>query len=353
MRQTAEITDLTVCRGLFAGWVFVYHVDLYLQDSAALGPAADLVRHGYLGVDGFFLLSGLILGRVYMPPPVAFGAMLVFWGRRLARLYPVHLATLALLGLIVLAGRDAGVAAHEPARFSGLSLVQNLALVQGWGVAAVGQWNYPSWSISTEWAGYLAFPVLAWLVAYFEAIVALQIVIVAFTALGLIAYLHGYNLNLAFSAGLLRFFPEFIIGLATARIVPKIADNAPLRLFLVVGAALILVCAALGADFGAVLGLWLVLYALTMQADAERPPLLRGTGWLRGFGRLSYSFYMSFAVVELLLVRLLGTPAAHPAAFALGMAAGTLALALALHFFVERPARRLIDGWLDARHAQG
>jgi peptidoglycan/LPS O-acetylase OafA/YrhL len=353
MKQTAELTDLTVCRSVFAAWVFIYHVDLYLNVSGALGPAADLVRHGYLGVDGFFILSGLILGRVYTPPPKSLRDRLIFWGRRLARLYPVHLATLLLLGVLVVAGRHAGLAAHDPERFSSLSLAENLVLIQGWGVAPIGQWNYPSWSISSEWAGYLVFPLLAGMFAYFEALVAGQFIIIGFVVLGLIAYLHGYSLNLAFSGGLLRFFPEFIIGVASARTVPRVADNTPKLWFVSVGAALAVICAAVGADFGAVLGMWLVLYTLTMQADAELPPMLRGTGWLRAFGLLSYSFYMSFAVIELILSRLLATPSDHKLTFALGMLAGTFALALVLYFAVERPARRLIDGWLDALRPHG
>jgi peptidoglycan/LPS O-acetylase OafA/YrhL len=353
MKQTAEITDLTVCRGVFAAWVFIYHVDLYLGLSRVLGPARDLIGHGYLGVDGFFILSGLILGRVYTPPPTTLRLILLFWGRRLARLYPVHLATLVLLGALVIAGHAAGAPTHDPERFSLVSLAENLVLIQGWGVASVGQWNYPSWSISSEWAGYLAFPLLGWLIAYFEALVSLQIILVTFTALGLIAFLHHGQLNLAFNAGLWRYFPEFIAGLAAARTVPRVADNAPKRVLLGVGIALVLIFAAIGADFGAVLALWLVLYTLVLQADAELPPMLRGTSWLRGLGLISYSFYMSFAVIELILTRLLATPADHPAAFVLGMLAGTFALALVLYFAVERPARRLIDGWLDALRPHG
>jgi peptidoglycan/LPS O-acetylase OafA/YrhL len=353
MNKTAEITDLTVCRGIFAAWVFIYHVDLYLGLSRVLGPARDVIRHGYLGVDGFFILSGLIIGRVYVPPPTSLRPILLFLGRRLARLYPVHLATLALLAALVIGGRLSGLPAHDPERFSGLSLVENLFLIQGWGVASIGQWNYPSWSISSEWAGYLAFPLLGWLIAYFEALVSLQIILVMFTALGLIAYLHGGQLNLAFSVGLYRYFPEFIAGLAAARTVPRVADNAPKRTMLAIGAALVLIFAAIGADFGAVLALWLVLYTLVLQADAELPRMLRGTFWLRGLGLISYSFYMSFAVIELVLTRLLATPAHHPLLFATGMLAGTLALALTLYTLIERPARRLIDHRLDALSTQG
>ena len=115
MNTKQELTDLTVCRAVFALWVFVYHVDLYLNFSRFLGPAADLIRHGYLGVDGFFILSGLILARVhpefngYVNPKEAFAApglklpsiraVSCFLSKRLARLYPVHLATIVILAV--------------------------------------------------------------------------------------------------------------------------------------------------------------------------------------------------------------------------------------------------------------
>ena len=57
MIMKQEITDLTIARAIFAAWVFIYHVDLYLNFSAWLGPFAGLIRHGYMGVDGFFILS--------------------------------------------------------------------------------------------------------------------------------------------------------------------------------------------------------------------------------------------------------------------------------------------------------
>src|SRR5579862_2678762 len=121
MNTKQELTDLTTCRAVFALWVFIYHVDLHLDFSRFLGPAADLIRHGYLGVDGFFILSGLILARVHpefigdlkyyetgrhdpkfrLPSIPTLGR---FWGKRLARIYPVHLASIIILAILVGAG---------------------------------------------------------------------------------------------------------------------------------------------------------------------------------------------------------------------------------------------------------
>lgn len=364
MDRRQEITDLTLCRAAFAAWVFTYHVDLYLNFSRFAGPLAGLIRHGYMGVDGFFMLSGLILVRMHpefdsqpelnnhrmQPRPLGVKNALRFFTKRLARIYPVHLATLLLLALILAGGLAAGIAPRDAAHFTLASLGQNLALVHGWGFASQGGWNYPSWSISVEWAGYLLFPGLCWLVFYCDALVAIQLAIISLTALGLLMVLNHGTLNLPLADGLLRFFPEFLIGIATARFVPVYADYAPIRVFAVAGALATFFSAMIGFDLTIVAGIWLLLFAFTLQADAQRPALLGSTRLLRGFGLLSYAFYMSFAVAELLIsqeFRHLGwAPAQHGWVFGLGMLAITFALAITLHGLVENPCRRAADRWL-------
>jgi peptidoglycan/LPS O-acetylase OafA/YrhL len=350
MHASREITDLTVCRALFAAWVFAYHVDLYLGPSHLLGPFAGWLGRGYLGVDGFFLLSGLILARTH--PEFAPGAPGRFaaksWRfliKRLARIYPVHVATLCLLAVLLLVARGQGFSPRVASRFGFLPLVQNLLLVQGWGFADAGNWNYPSWSISTEWAGYLAFPVLWRALCWCEAMVAGQVVLTGFLVLGLLVSWHHDTLNLGFSQGLLRFFPEFLIGMGTARLLPHLAGNVPARGVALAGLALLAAGAGARQDFFAVLGLWLLLTAFAAQQEAGWAPLLGRPAALLAFGRLSYAFYMSFAVAELLVVNVFRqhgwAPVEHPVFFAGGMLAVTLGLALALHVTIEIPARRL------------
>jgi peptidoglycan/LPS O-acetylase OafA/YrhL len=273
MRASREITDLTACRALFAAWVFAYHVDLYLGLSHRLGPFAGLLGRGYLGVDGFFLLSGLILARTH--PEFAPGApgrfapkSWRFLTKRLARIYPVHVATLGLLVVLLLLAQAQGFSPRVASRFGLVPLVQNLLLIQGWGLADAGNWNYPSWSISTEWAGYLAFPVLWRALCWCEAMVAGPLVLVGFLLLGLLVSWHHQSVNLGFSQGLLRFFPEFLIGMGTARLLPHVAGNVPARGLALAGVALIAAGAGARLDFFAVLGLWLLLTACAAQHEA-------------------------------------------------------------------------------------
>ncbi len=63
---TGRIDDLTACRAVFAGWVFLYHLNLHLGPGG-LAWLRPLVGRGYLGVDGFFVLSGLVLASRIRP----------------------------------------------------------------------------------------------------------------------------------------------------------------------------------------------------------------------------------------------------------------------------------------------
>jgi peptidoglycan/LPS O-acetylase OafA/YrhL len=368
MNPKQELTDLTICRAVFAAWVFTYHVDLYLNFSRFLGPAADLIRHGYLGVDGFFILSGLILARVHteltgnaqhywirrgeplfeLPAPELIWR---FWGKRLARIYPVQLASIVVLAALVGFGRLRGWVPHDPSRFDLSSLMQNLFLVQGWGGSPHGAWNYPSWSVSTEWAGYLVFPILWYLLAYFNVIVGSQVLVAGWATIGLVFVLNGYNLNLTFADGLCRFFPEFIVGMATTRIVYLWADSDAVRWAgLIAGLIFAVVSASVGVDLAAVFGIWLILFAFLMQADAKWPAMLGVRPVLIWLGRRSYAFYMTFAIAELLMCQYFQrngwTPRSHGWTFAGGMLGITMALTISFYAVVETPCRRMADRWL-------
>jgi peptidoglycan/LPS O-acetylase OafA/YrhL len=351
-----EIIDLTVCRALFAAWVFTYHIDLHAHFSAYLGPAAGLIRRGYLGVDGFFLLSGFILARVHPEFSTGFVGSFRFWGKRLARIYPVHLAVLLLLAAIAASGLALGIVPHDPGRFSLSALLQDLLLIQGWGVANQLAWNYPSWSISTEWAGYLLFPALCFCTVRLSQIPAALLLILCALILAIADHYFAHGLNLTFADSLWRFFPEFFAGLLTAKLVPTVAPHAPSRLLAGIGFGIIICALLKGSDTSAVAGLWLLLSSFAMQADAGRPQIFPKRNLLRFLGILSYAFYMSFATIELFLAQLYGHEGWNPAnqkwAYALAMTLLTFALALTLHHLIEKPARQSIDRWLQPDKAR-
>ncbi len=345
-----DLPDLTQARAAFALWLFLWQLDQALGFSAHLGPAAGFITHGYLGLDGFFLLSGITLAHanraMLFPLPLAkynadhirwhkfvpsAGATGRFYLRRIARLFPVNLAVLAMLAAL---GFIPGLPVPTLP-----GLLRGLFLVQGWGAAAPG-WVAPAWGLSALWAGSLLFPPLAGIVGYFDIYVTVPLLVSCIGAIGLALTLgHGMP-NLVFAQGFYRFFPEFLAGMLARRLVHTCADYEPARRFFrLAGPALLVAALALQLDFLAVPALWMVLFAPLMQHDTELPPLLKPRFLPLLAGRLAFAFTMSLTPAGLALGAWLGAPSAHPLLYGLGLFGLSALLAALLHVALERPAR--------------
>src|SRR5579862_660023 len=159
MQGPANLKPLTSLRFVAAMWVVLFHYWPHL----AVAGTPPLVAKGYLGVECFFVLSGFILCHVYLPSFEAgrfkYGDFL--WAR-IARIYPLHIATLVAMGLMAGVALAAGLPV-DPDVLSLPALPANLTLTQAWGLSPVAGWNHPSWSISAEWFAYLSFPAFAFL----------------------------------------------------------------------------------------------------------------------------------------------------------------------------------------------
>jgi peptidoglycan/LPS O-acetylase OafA/YrhL len=141
---------LDACRGFCAVAVMLYHLDAQTHFYAS-----PFVRHGYLAVDFFFVLSGFVIASAYgrkLSSPREFGRFAL---RRFGRLYPLHAFVLLLYVLVQGALLLASQAAFTD-NYSLPSLLANVALVQGFG-RYHETWNYPAWSISVELWSNLAF----------------------------------------------------------------------------------------------------------------------------------------------------------------------------------------------------
>jgi peptidoglycan/LPS O-acetylase OafA/YrhL len=266
---------------------------------------------------------------------------LFFW-RRFARLYPIHAVMLGLMFLLVVAAALAGVAPRDPGRFARLPLVLQILLQNGWGFADRWAWNYPSWSISTEWAGYLLFPLLLATVRGLSARTCWLGLAVALAALS-ITEAAGGGLNLSLSGPLARFFPEFIAGMLLLGLIARQEGDG--HAWLLAGVLGLAVALAGGLpDVAVVAALGAVLAGLARRGMAARMPLLLRVPGLHALGLVSYAFYMSLAPAETMLsvgARRLGIDlAAHAALYAALNFALTLTLGGLAYRLVERPAQR-------------
>lgn len=74
-------------RGVAAIMVIIFH----LLETYSAGPAFQIINHGYLAVDFFFVLSGFVIGYAYddrWDKMTTWG----FFKRRLTRLHPMVIA---------------------------------------------------------------------------------------------------------------------------------------------------------------------------------------------------------------------------------------------------------------------
>ena len=158
--RNARTPHLDALRIVAAVAVVVLHYAEYTKDNAAAHFVFAHVQHFNLFVDLFFVISGFVIARQYLEKvdtPV--GVKRFLW-RRVARIYPLHLLTLAFY-LAIAAVLQLGLARGEnPARYPLSDIPAQLLMLH----AVVGErltFNFPSWSLSAEMVCYLLFPLLA------------------------------------------------------------------------------------------------------------------------------------------------------------------------------------------------
>jgi len=207
-----NIPALTSIRGLAALAVVFYHINLTFGGGLFF---FSLFKHGDLGVDLFFVLSGFIMAYVYHKENMSKKYFLFFYRKfiisRIARIYPLHLITLLFtLGLVIILPDFYN---RYPDYFTEASFIYNIFLIQNWGFIKVS-WNMVSWSISAEWFMYLLFPFMLLIKSYI--IKSYQIALLAVTTITLhysiIFYYEWAGYGGMSLGGMIRVFFEFSLG---------------------------------------------------------------------------------------------------------------------------------------------
>jgi peptidoglycan/LPS O-acetylase OafA/YrhL len=335
----SQIKALDGLRGIAALIVMVAHFTL-LVPRFLHGGAHD---SGHAGVMIFFVLSGFLMGLLYLDQAPGRQAAAQFLVRRGARVLPLYFA-------VVLASLAADALGPDRAWVYNLDrwdkLMNHLLLIRGEGVL---------WTVPLEIQFYLLVP-LIWL-AYARAPRATLGALLAAIAAIYLARLVYEPPDKSGIARVMVALPYFLAGLVLSRLVPPTAGGRwwDALFVMAVCGSLLLYPDVLPAEALGVAEHWfspvsLVLVSLLLVASlrsrlAER---ILGSPPLRFLGRISYGIYLLHFVVISNLIRF--TPL-HPKAYALFALSLALVIAAAYlaHILIERPARDAINRWFDRR----
>lgn len=336
------LPSLTGMRWAAAFVVFSYHVRNFGYFGGESARIVDWAfGAGATGVSFFFILSGFVLVWAARPGDSA----RVFWQRRIARIYPVHLVTAAaalVLAFTLVPGLRPGGPAEAGA---------NLLLVSSWNPDWWQALNPVSWSLTCEAFFYAVFPALY---AGLRRLGPRGLTALAVSCAGTVILLPWVNSSLALGWTLYSFplarFPEFVLGAAVGRLVRIGAWRGP-GSEAAMGLTLIGYFLAHqlpgGGGYAAftVVGLACLVPAAALN-DLHGARSLWRCPWLVRLGEWSFAFYMIHILVMRAAEQLLGSRPRLEAGPALALAAAVLAVSLglswALYRWVEQPGRRWI-----------
>ena len=151
--KPARLNALTGLRSFAAVNIVLFH----FSNPQWFGWLAPVVNAGYASVSFFILLSGFVLGYNYNARARA-GELdrFRFYEARFTRLYPIYLLSLLMSWRMI----PLEWGAHTPAMFwSGMIL--SPLLLQGWIPEIATFLNTPAWTMSAESFFYLLFPWMA------------------------------------------------------------------------------------------------------------------------------------------------------------------------------------------------
>jgi peptidoglycan/LPS O-acetylase OafA/YrhL len=159
-----RLKSLDCLRGVAALGVVIWHYQFFFHARPLYALLLPFYTNGQLAVDTFFVISGFVLSYVYAERVITAAGFRFYIVKRIARLYPLHAATLFFTaGMFGLLYRKTGAYGILYVPSDAYHFVLNLALLQYVGAQVTYSFNGPAWSISTEfWINMLFGALLAW-----------------------------------------------------------------------------------------------------------------------------------------------------------------------------------------------
>jgi peptidoglycan/LPS O-acetylase OafA/YrhL len=350
-QHAIETRHLDGLRIVAASAVVILHYADYVKETPTGRFLVDHTWHFNLFVDLFFVISGYVIASQYLTRVATPAAIGRFLWRRLARIYPLHLATLAFYVAIAV-GLHLGLARGDHvARYPLSDVPAQLLLLHAIDGARL-TFNFPSWSLSAEFVCYVLFPLVAIVLARRKPVI-LALVALPFFANTLVTIMAGSEpwpdwIN---KGGAFRALPAFHLGIACCLYRDRIAAMPAMPGLL---AALLLSFLMIGAYLNIYVAL-LMVYAIALLAIHHdctgRDTWFTQLGFAR-WSELTYSSYMLHVPVATVVLTLAARylapslPGGKLALLPVAIAVLIVLSILSLRYF-ETPMRRALNDLYD------
>lgn len=349
------LPSLTSLRFFAAAFVVGYHL---VRQVGPVTQASYLFWYGRSGVTFFFVLSGVVLAWTYYggTTPVR-----VFWWRRFARIWPLHVtATVLSVALYLAVGT----------RVSVQEVVRALLLVHAWSMdpGIVRGGNGATWSLSDEALFYLCFPLILVVLSRSVRPVrqAVASLVVAMAGLAGVWVLTRTMIDSEGVRALATdYFPpvrllQFVVGVAFGIALargwrPRVSLAASVGLVVAYHLAMLVWARIVpeGSPWGALsasqlfaVPVYLLVVLAAVRRDLEGRSGRLASRWLVRLGHWSFALYLVHDVVIRLVLAVAGRPAGiwERAAVWIVVAFVSQGLAAFLYTRVEHPAERYLRG---------
>jgi len=298
-----QMLHLDALRIVGAVMIVVFHFNRFINLDGRWQLADDTIKSFSLIVDLFFLISGYVMAAIYTGRLTTAAKYRDFLQKRVARLGPLHWATLLVFVIIAASGE------RDASRYDVTCIPQNILFIHAWGTCKAQTWNFVSWAISAEMGLYIALPLLFWITARGAWATAAA----ALGSLILLLWISRTGETFSqwtYDFGVARAVPGFMLGMLAFQLKDVLARLPFARFVMWALLAAFFVASGMGASRTSLL---LLVYAIGLAGVAADAAGVQGgvSRALAPWAQLSFSLYLLHPIALKIALNWVGFGAWH------------------------------------------